>query len=81
MVPDSVHINGFADDHSLQKIFKAGTHNEKPQLLEDTFNSIKDWMDKKQPILNSDKTEYILFGSKQKLNEAAHEPFEKGMIS
>ena len=28
--------------------------------------------------LNSDKTEYILFRSKQQLNKAAHEPFTAG---
>ena len=28
--------------------------------------------------LNSDKTEYILYGSKQQLNKEAHEPFKAG---
>ena len=48
------------------------------QLLEDKFNSIKDWMDKMQLKLNLDKIEYILFGSKQQLNKAAQEPFKAG---
>ena len=35
-------------------------------------------MDKIQPKLNSDKTEYIIFGSKQQLSKAAHEPLKAG---
>ena len=48
-VPESININGFADDHFLQKTFKAGNKQQKTttkQLLEDTFNQIKDWMNK-----------------------------------
>ena len=32
-----------------------------------------------QRKLNSDKTEYILFGSKQQLNKAAHKLFKAGL--
>ena len=35
-------------------------------------------MDKMWLKLNSEKTEYIPFGSKQQLNKAAHEPFKAG---
>ena len=48
-VPESVSINGFADNHSLQKTFKARNKQQEAstkQLLEDTFNKIKAWMDK-----------------------------------
>ena len=48
-VPESVSINSFADDHSLQKTFKARDKQQETttkQLLEDTFNRIKSWMDK-----------------------------------
>ena len=81
LVPDLVSINSFADDHSLWKTFKARNIWQETtikQLLKDTFNSIKDWRDKMQFKLNSDKTEYILFGPKQQLNNAAHEPFKAG---
>ena len=37
-------------------------------------------MDKMQLKLNSDKTEYILFGWKQQLNTAADEPFKVDLI-
>ena len=48
-VPELVSINGFADDHSLLKTFKAGNKQQETttrQLLEGTFNGIKGWMDK-----------------------------------
>ena len=48
-VPKSVSINSFADDHSLQKTFKARNKKHETttnQLLEDTFNGIKGSMDK-----------------------------------
>ena len=58
-VPESVSINGFADDHSLQKTFKARNKQQETtteQLQEDTFNGIKGWMNKMLLKLNSDKT-------------------------
>ena len=64
-VLESVSINSFADDHSLHKTFKARNIQQETttkQLLEDTFNGIKGWMDKMCPKLNSNKTECILFG-------------------
>ena len=64
------------------KTFKAGnTHQENitKQLLEDTFYSTKDWMDKMWLELNSDKMEYILFGSKEKLNKVAQDPMKAGL--
>ena len=48
------------------------------QLPEGTFNSIKEWMDKMPLKLNSDKMEYILFGSKQQLTKAALKPIKAG---
>ena len=80
-VPESVSINSFADDHSLQKTFKARNKQQETttkQLLEDTFSGIIGWMDKMWLKLNSDKTECILFGSKHQLNKAAQEPLKVG---
>ena len=48
MVPESISVNGFADDHSLQKTFKARDKQQETttkQLLEHTSNGIKSWMD------------------------------------
>ena len=48
------------------------------QLLEDTFNGIKSWMDKMWLKLNSSKTECILFGLRHQLSKAAQEPLKVG---
>ena len=48
-VPKSVSINGIADDHSLQATFKAENKQQETstkQLLEDTFNKTKVWMNR-----------------------------------
>ena len=80
-VPKLVSISDFADDHSLQKTFKAGNKQEATtkQLLEDTFSEMKGWMDKIHLMLNLDKTEYIFFGLKHQLNEAAQKPLKAGL--
>ena len=57
VVPYLVSIDGFVDDHSLWKTFKARNKWQEitaKQLLEDTFNRIKNWMDKMSLKLNSD---------------------------
>ena len=78
-VPESISINGFADDHSLWKTFKAKQQETTAkQLLEDTFNQVKGWMDKMWLKLNSEKTEYILFGSRHQLNKAEQELLKAG---
>ena len=47
-VPESISINGFADDHSLQKTFKAGNKQQE--------TTTKQLLDKMQLKLNSKKT-------------------------
>ena len=39
------------------------------KLLENTFNKISNWMDQMRLKLNTDKTEYIQFSSRQQLNK------------
>ena len=63
-------INGFADDHSIRKNFKAGhrsstlvTENE----LETAFIHIKNWMD-------TVHLKYILFGSTKQLKKYQQNP-------
>ena len=60
MIPEPVSINGFANDCSPQKHLRQETNTTK-QLLEDTFNNIKDWMDKMWLKLNTDKRVYIIW--------------------
>ena len=63
--PDSITINGFADDQSIGKNYTATDKNQEirtKEKLETTVTNIKYWMDTVHLKLNSDKTEYIKFG-------------------
>ena len=63
VVPNDITLNGFADDHSLRKSFWAGSKTQEQwtkQIMELTFNNIREWMDSMCLKLNPDKTEYIM---------------------
>ena len=81
VVPKEIILNGFADDHSLRKSFQAGNRIQERQTkleMEQTFNNIKEWMDSMCLKLNSEKTEYIMFGSRQQLTKINPEPLNAG---
>ena len=46
VIPDSITLNGFADDHSIRKTFRPSEHEESCMkvLFEETLLRIKDWM-------------------------------------
>ena len=72
-----ITLNGFTDDHSICKNFKAGNKNQKQQTktdLEEAFKQIKCCMDTMHLKLNVDKTEYILFWSQAQLKKISPEP-------
>ena len=46
--------------------------------MEHTFSNIKEWMDSMCLKLNSDRTEYIMFGSHQQLTKINLEPLHAG---
>ena len=59
-------LNGFADDHSINISFKAKDQDlEKSCIirLENCAVAINDWMNQNRLRMNSDKTDFILFGS------------------
>ena len=81
VVPKDIPLNGFADDHSLRKSFPAGNRTLEQQAklrMEHTFSNIKRWMDSMHLKLNSEKTEYIMFGSCQQLTKINPEPLHTG---
>ena len=73
VIPDNnIFLNGFADDHALDKDFhpvKLNEDSEAIQLLELSTSNIKTWMDQNHLCMNSSKTEFILIGSKQRLTK------------
>ena len=81
IVPKDITLNGFADDHSLRKSFLAGDRIQEQQAklkMEHTFSNIKEWMDSMHLKLNSEKTEYIMFGSWQQPTKISPTPLHAG---
>ena len=60
--------HGFADDHALKDKFKIGNHTEERKCitnLENCTMEVKYWMDQNGLHMNDDKTEFIIFSSRQ----------------
>ena len=84
IIPDSLQLNGYADDHSLRKSFKPGFIHEPTQntniddetstiaIIEDTILKDETWMDAAHLKLNELKTEFIYFRSRQQLTKCHH---------
>ena len=80
MVED-ITVNGFEDDHSLRKSFPASDlkkQKSKQRNLEHTLEVIKSWMDTRRLRLNTNKTEYITFGSKAQFQKISKTPLTTG---
>ena len=71
-VPTKIDIHGYVDDHTLKKSFAGSSRpNETNTIhsLTDVTTVIKSWMDENKLKMNNDKTEFILFGSRQQLRK------------
>ena len=76
-IPNSLDIHQFADDHSIRAKYKVSNTPrawETKKTLEDTLNSIKEWMDSMKLKLNLNKTEYIQFRSRQQIKKIDASP-------
>ena len=63
-----MRLNAFADDHSLNYAFKANNREQEAETmncLEQCTLNVNRWMNQKRLKMNTDKTEFILFGSRQ----------------
>ena len=79
VIPPTVHLKGFADDHLTHKSFKASNRQAEIntiQTLEQTFHNIKSWMDGMRLKLNPSKTEFIIFGNQVQLNKLTTTQFD-----
>ena len=66
-------LHGFADDHTMGNKFKPGEWNEEERCmhkLEECAANLKVWMNENRLKMNSDKTEFVLFGSRPQLENA-----------
>ena len=72
VIPTGISINGFADDHSLQKSCKPGTKSEieTVELLETIMTEVDYWMKENRLKLNPNKTEFIKFGYRTQLEKS-----------
>ena len=72
VIPPSITINGFANDHSIRKSFDADSQDQECHsmiLMMDTVVNIACWMDTMHLKLNPDKTEFSLFGYRNQLDK------------
>ena len=72
VIPPDIPLHRFADDHSMEKTFRAGSQNNKEEkkTIEDLENGAKNnktWMDINRLKMNDGKREFALFGSRQQL--------------
>ena len=72
MVPNSLQLSGFADDHSVRREFKAKDRDGESEticILENCMLKIKQWMDETCLKMNTAKTEFIYFGNQCQLDK------------
>ena len=72
IVSKELAISGFADDHSIKKIFKASDRNAEQSTidsLQKCMLNIKHWMDQMCLKMNPSKTEFIYFGYPKQLQK------------
>ena len=78
VVPKSLTLNGFTDNHSIRKSFKptipegnrSSVHTDEDDtttIMKKSILDIKAWMDPVKLKLNRTKTEFIYFGGRQQL--------------
>ena len=65
------NLHGFVDDHVMKKSFRI-TYNNSNELktisdLEECISKVKEWMNHNRLKMNGEKTEFILYGSRQQL--------------
>ncbi|CAG2229999.1 unnamed protein product [Mytilus edulis] len=71
IIPPSITVYGFADDHTANKRFVPTLTNEMDAIrdLQDCAVLINTWMNSNKLKMNNAKTEFILFGSRQQLSK------------
>jgi hypothetical protein len=71
VIPPTISLYGFADDHIANKRFRPLPETESSAIkeLEQCAVNINDWMNKNKLKMNTSKTEFIMFGSKAHLSK------------
>ena len=68
-----INLHGFADDHVMKKSFRI-TNDNSDELktirdLEECLSQVKVWMNHNRLKMNGEKTEFIIYGSRQQLKK------------
>ena len=68
-VPPKIQLVGYADDHTIYSGYRAGDTVDDDALsrISQTLTDTKDWMLQNRLKMNDEKTEFIVFGSRQSL--------------
>ena len=69
-IPDSVRLNAFINDHSLNYAFNANDREQEVEAMnciEQCIHNLNRWMNQNRLKMNTDKTKFIIFGSQQNL--------------
>ncbi len=72
IIPPAITVYGFADDHTANKRFRPTSANSESnaiQELEQCALTINNWMNENTLKMNTSKTEFIMFGSRQQLDK------------
>ena len=66
-----INLHGFADDHVMKKSFRITNENSNElktvRDLEECISQVKVWMDHNRLKMNGERTEFIIYGSRQQL--------------
>ena len=80
-IPAGVALQGFADDHFMHRSFKASSRPLEDlaiSTLSTAFDNTQAWMTGMRLKLNSDKTEFIIFGYRSQLEKLTTKSIDLG---
>ena len=72
--PTGNTVSGFADDHIIRNEFKAGNYIAELESVNSLVNClmlVNEWMNENRLRMNPDKTEFIMYGSRQQLTKCS----------
>ena len=76
VILEGMVLNGFADDHNVKKSFRAGNKVDEEEVISDLemcTTRINNWINVNRLKMNTDKMEFILFGSSYHLPKCEYE--------
>ena len=71
-ISEGMDLNGFADDHLVNRLFNPNDRNDELgtiELLESSLGNINSWMNLNRLQMNTSKTEFMMIGSGKQLSK------------